>query len=169
MYGDGRRKALIWILVFGLSVMIGATTRGLGMNQSELQLMANERMLDAAALIAGNRWAYAYYVAGYAVECALKSCVLSRMIHTGGIFTDKKFSEKCWTHDFGELVELAGLKPELNQQLANSPAFAGNWGTTATWKETSRYEQKTEPEARLLYEAINHNSDGVLKWIRNYW
>ncbi len=44
--------------------------------------MAQERILDAEALINGDRWAYAFYVAGYAVECALKSCILARMIHS---------------------------------------------------------------------------------------
>ena len=131
--------------------------------------MSNERILDADALRAANRWAYAYYVAGYAVECALKSCVLARMIDTEGVFKDKKFAEACWTHDFGKLVELAGLKPQLNLELAANPTFVGLWGTATLWKETSRYEQKTQPEADALYLAITDNADGVMRWIRNYW
>jgi HEPN domain-containing protein len=131
--------------------------------------MADERILDAAALISQGRWAFAYYVAGYAVECALKSCVLARMVHTGAVFEDKKFAERCFTHDFGELVKLAGLKNELDAKLAASSAFVGFWGTATLWKETSRYEEKAEPEARSLYEAISHDPDGVLRWIRNYW
>jgi hypothetical protein len=138
-------------------------------NQATLQLMAAERMLDAAALITSGRWSYAYYVAGYAVECALKSCVLARMIHTGGVFQDKKFAEWCWTHDFGKLVDLAGLTPELNAQLASGGPFVGYWGRVAQWKETSRYEVKTEAEARALFEAIDNKPDGVLVWIQNYW
>lgn len=62
-------------------------SEGVDVNQALLQLMANERILDAGALRATGRWAYAYYVAGYAVECALKSCVLAQMIYTGGVFT----------------------------------------------------------------------------------
>jgi hypothetical protein len=135
--------------------------------------MAEERIVDAQVLLSGSRWAYAYYVAGYAVECALKACVLARMIHTGGVFQDKKFAEWCWTHEFGKLVELAGLTDELNTKLSASAAaggaFVGYWGTATQWKETSRYEDKTEAEAKALYEAIHHDPDGVLKWIRNYW
>lgn len=135
--------------------------------------MAEERILDAEALINGSRWAYAYYVAGYAVECALKSCVLARMILTGGVFEDKKFAEKCLTHDFDELIKLAGLINELNAKLAASAAvggiFVANWGTATQWKETSRYEQKSEADAKALYAAITANPDGVLQWIRNYW
>lgn len=139
------------------------------MNQALLRLMADERVLDAGALRAAGRWAYAYYVAGYAVECALKSCVLAQMIHTGGVFTSKKFAEECFTHDFGTLVKLAGLTPMLNAELAANPAFVAFWGTAILWKETSRYEQKLQPEADALYLAITDNANGVMRWIRNYW
>ncbi|HEY7424547.1 MAG TPA: HEPN domain-containing protein [Gemmataceae bacterium] len=150
------------------------------MNQAELRKMAEERILDAKVLLNGGRWAFAYYVAGYAVECALKSCVLVRMIETGGVFKDKKFAEKCWTHDFGELVELAGLTTELNKTFAGSAAavavggppggsFVVYWETVKRWKESSRYEDTTQVEAEKLYEAITHDPHGVLKWIQNYW
>ena len=131
--------------------------------------MAEDRILDASALRDAGRWAYAYYVAGYAVECALKSCVLAQMIHTGGVFTNKKYSEDCFTHDFGTLVKLAGLTPMLNAELAANPVFVGFWGTVGLWKETSRYEPKTQPEADTLYTAITDNTNGVMRWIRNYW
>lgn len=143
------------------------------MNQAELRHIAEERILDAESLINGGRWSGAYYVAGYAVECALKSCVLARMIHTGGVFQDKKFAEQCFTHDFGKLIELAGLKNELNTELAASAAaggaFPANWGIVTQWKEISRYEDKIEAEAKFLFDAITQNPDGVLKWLRNYW
>jgi hypothetical protein len=143
------------------------------MNQAELQQLATERIYDADALLAGGRWAFAYYVAGYAVECALKSSVLARMVVTGGVFQDKKFAADCWTHDFDELINVAGLAPELNARLAASAAagdaFVTNWGIVTQWKETVRYETKTEGKARDLYRAITDNPDGVLLWIQNYW
>lgn len=143
------------------------------MNQAELQKMATERILDAEALLKAGRWAYAYYVAGYAVECALKSCVLAQMIYTGGVFQRKKFAEECFTHDFGELLDLAGLRNALNAQLAASAgagaAFGVYWGRAAQCKETRRYEDRTQAEAERLYEAITHNPDGVLRWVQNYW
>ena len=44
------------------------------MNRSSLQNLANERIKDAEALLMAGRWSGAYYLAGYAVECALKAC-----------------------------------------------------------------------------------------------
>ena len=79
--------------------------------------MANERIKDAKALIDGKRWEFAYYAAGYAVECALKSCLLARMIYTGWIFDDNvKKVDDCRTHDFLKLIHIAGLSDELNTE-----------------------------------------------------
>jgi hypothetical protein len=150
------------------------------LNQAELRQLATERIRDAEALIAGGRWEFAYYAAGYAVECGLKSCLLARMIHTGWVFLPKVRIDECLTHDFGSLIGLAGLRVELNAKLAASAAsaapggppgglFSYHWGTALQWKVTSRYESKTEAEARALYEAITHDPDGILRWIQNYW
>jgi hypothetical protein len=137
--------------------------------------MSEERLKDAKVLIDGARWEFAYYAAGYAVECALKSCMLARMIHSGWIFEAeaKKSIEDCRTHDFTKLIKIAGLKDELNHRLnqsaANGDGFLGNWERVLDWKVDSRYEAKSEIEARTIYSAIADEPDGVLKWIQNYW
>jgi hypothetical protein len=135
--------------------------------------MAEERILDAKALLDGGRWAYAYYVTGYAVECALKSCLLARMIHTGWVFQEKVKVDECLTHDFGKLIQIAGLTAELNANHAASAAaggaFGANWDTVNQWEVTTRYESKTEAEAKALFNAVTHDPDGVLRWIQNYW
>jgi hypothetical protein len=45
------------------------------MNRAELQRLAKERISDAKVLLAARHWSAAYYLAGYAVECALKACI----------------------------------------------------------------------------------------------
>jgi HEPN domain-containing protein len=140
-------------------------------NQADLRKMAEERIKDARALIRGKRWEFAYYVAGYSVECALKSCILARMIHTAWVFEEKPRDYR--VHDFAKLVTLAGLDSELATRQATSRAsgdrFDSNWVTVAAWKPTSRYASKTETEARDLFDAITHKPDGVLRWLMNYW
>src|SRR6266851_9497943 len=118
------------------------------MNRAELRQLAEDRALDAAALLAGGRWGGAYYLAGYAVECGLKACVLVHVEATGAIFQDKKFAEKCWTHDLDALLGLANLKPPMDIDAAANLVLSGNWATATDWNEASRYEQKTEAEAR---------------------
>ncbi len=143
-------------------------------NQAELRQMANERIKDAKALIDGKRWEFAYYAAGYAVECALKSCVLARMIYAGRVFDDDvKKVDDCRTHEFLKLIQIAGLRDELNTALKTSLAagreFVTNWDTVKLWKVTSRYEPCTEADAKKLYAAISDDPHGVLKWIQKFW
>ena len=144
------------------------------MNQAELRQMAEERIKDAKALLKGIRWEFAYYSAGNAVECALKSCLLSRMVLTGWVFEEQvKRVDDCRTHDFEKLIDIAGMRDELFDRLdASSVAgdgFANNWKIVLAWKVTSRYESRTETEARQLFAAITDKPHGVMKWIRSYW
>ena len=67
------------------------------MNRTELHQLAHDRVEDARVLLDNGRWTAAYYLVGYAVETALKACILKFVEDTGIIFTDKKFAEKCWT------------------------------------------------------------------------
>jgi hypothetical protein len=62
------------------------------MNRAELQQLAEDRRLDAEALLAAQRWAGAYYLAGYAVECGLKACIMAYVERTGVIFKNPKFA-----------------------------------------------------------------------------
>jgi hypothetical protein len=142
-------------------------------NQADLRQMAEERIKDARALIRGKRWEFAYYAAGYSIECALKSCLLARMIHTAWVFEEKWDARKCLTHNFNDLIGLAGLDNELIARQAASRAsgdlFDSNWKTVVAWTVTSRYAPRTEAEARDLFAAITHNPDGVLRWLKRYW
>jgi hypothetical protein len=142
-------------------------------NQADLQRLSGERIKDAEALLAGGRWEFAYYSAGYAVECAMKSAILARMVLTGWVFQEKWDARKCLTHDMDELITLAGLRDELDDRVRVSGTtgdpFLSFWGVVKGWKVTSRYESKTEAEAKDLYTAIAQNPDGVLLWIQKFW
>lgn len=142
------------------------------MNRAQLQRLAQIRLDDAQALLVSARWPAAYYLAGYAVECALKSCVLQHVHDSGVIFSDPKYLQdlaKCWTHDFRLLIKLAGLTVTLGTARATNPALDGYWKIAEDWSETSRYEEKTELEAKTLYGAVIHNPDGVFLWIQQHW
>ena len=142
------------------------------MNKEELRQLAEDRVLDAQALLAGGRWSFAYYVSGYAIECGLKASILARMGLTGWIFEPKVKIDEVITHDFTKLLTIAGLKAEHDAALATSAAagtnFVGNWGIVSSWNVSSPYAPHTEAEARELHRAVTE-ADGVLPWIRNYW
>lgn len=142
------------------------------MSRAELRQFAEDRILDAQALLAAGRWTGAYYLSGYAVECGLKSCVLAHIERTGMIFKDRKYLRSlgdCWTHDLDQLVQLAELKAERDRAGAANANLFISWGTVLLWRETSRYEQKAPKEAQDIFNAITHPTDGVLPWIRLHW
>jgi hypothetical protein len=139
-------------------------------NRADFQKMATERIADARALLTARRWAGAYSLAGYTVECGLKSCVLVRVAAAAEvIFDDRRFSEKCWTHGLAQLVELAGLDADFGAARNADPNLSDNWGIVSVWTEASRYERKTKEKAEELYEAITHKTHGVLPWIKGRW
>jgi HEPN domain-containing protein len=138
-------------------------------NRTELQQLARDRVEDARVLLDNSRWTAAYYLAGYAVETALKACILRFVEETGVIFTDKKFAERCWTHRIEDLVKQANLEPVRGQDIGANATLGSYWGVAEAWTEVSRYQQKTEADARDLFEAVTSDPDGVFRWIQQHW
>ena len=142
------------------------------MNQLELQQLAEERVQDARALLDAGRWSSAYYLIGYAVECGMKACILAYLTKNAGIIFEegrKKYSENCWTHEIERLVELAALGPQRQSAIEGNASVARNWLIVKDWKESSRYELKSQAEAERLFDAVTNNPDGVLAWIKSHW
>ncbi|HUY89940.1 MAG TPA: hypothetical protein VMV10_14485 [Pirellulales bacterium] len=121
------------------------------------------RMEEAKLLIdAKSDWDGAYYLAGYAVEFALKIRIISQLMKSNS-FPDKKLADNYYKHDLTVLRKAAGLDEEMDKD----PLVNQKWVTVKDWSEQSRYEiGATEPEARDLYEAIEN---GVLPWIKARW
>lgn len=140
------------------------------MTRVEWQQLAERLLVDAKNLLDGHRWSAAYYLAGYAVECGLKACILVRLIATTEVlFEDRRFSEKCWTHALLDLVKLAGLESIRAQDATANQAFGKNWELVKDWSESSRYKATTFQKAKKFHDAITHKKDGVMPWIRARW
>jgi hypothetical protein len=139
-------------------------------NRLHWQQLAERWLVDAKALLDARRWPAAYYLAGYAVECGFKACVLARLVAVPEvIFEEKKFSEKSWTHNLRELVKLAGLEAAHEADARSNPAFGRNWQVVKDWSEQARYSNATHQKAKKLYSAITDTTNGVMPWIRNHW
>jgi len=135
--------------------------------------LAEVRLQDAVGLLGIARWSCAYYIAGYAVECALKALIVRDAERTGSVFDDKRaasqFLDTFFVHDLEKLFKAAKLEADFGIARGANPALERYWDTVKRWKETSRYQQKGQLEAEALVQAINHDPDGVMKWIRDHW
>lgn len=135
--------------------------------------LADIRLKDAEGLLGIKRWACAYYVAGYAVECAFKALIVRDAERSGSVFDDKKLAtqllDSFFIHDLEKLCKAANLDAAFGTARGANPALDNYWQIVKDWKETSRYQQKGQPEAEKLVGALNHDPDGVMKWIRTRW
>jgi len=85
------------------------------------------------------------------------------------IFQDRRYSEKCWTHNIEDLVKLANLQTAREADIADNETLGKNWLVVKDWTETARYQQKSQTEAEKLFDADNDNTNGVMQWIRDRW
>ncbi len=138
------------------------------MDRDQLQDLAALRLADAEALLAANRWAAAYYVLGYCIECALKACVVKQFRLYE--MPDKKLVDSFYTHELDKLLSISGVKSDLEGRTRTDSNFKINWNTVKDWRETARYEVAiTEARARAMYEAVANGSSGVLIWLKTQW
>lgn len=137
------------------------------MNRDDLKELARIRLKDARTLLENGNYEGAYYICGYVVEFGLKACIAKQMRQYD--FPDRKFVNRIYTHDLEELVGLAGLKIELDQEKESDKGFETNWIIVTKWSEESRYRRYNESEARDLYSAITNRKNGVLQWIKRHW
>jgi len=136
-------------------------------NRIQFQRLAEERVRDAEALLNAGQWSGAYYLAGYAVECALKACIAKQTkLHD---FPDKDRVLRSYSHRIEALVEEAGFKIARDRDAVANVALGDNWSAVKDWDEKSRYELWTETEARELFVAVTHPFEGVLPWIVVRW
>jgi HEPN domain-containing protein len=135
------------------------------MNRVDLQQLTEDRIADAQVLLDAGRWSAAYYMAGYAIECALKACIAKQTNQHD--FPDKDQAYRAYTHSLTGLVKVVLLHDDMHttQALAN-PELYKNWQVVKDWTEQARYEQTDEKSARELHAAITDANSGVLSWVK---
>ena len=139
------------------------------MNRSDFQTLAEVRIKEALVMLENQCYEGAYYLAGYAVECALKACI-ARNTNQYDFPPDRNTVSRIYSHNLEGLLQVAGLERERRAQAEARPAFSVYWKCVTDWSEEARYEHSiTRQDAENLYLAITDEEDGVLPWLRNYW
>jgi len=103
------------------------------MNRSDLQRLSRIRLREARILLNNRSYEGAYYLLGYAVECAFKACIARRTRRYD--FPDRKFAVDIYTHDLSKLLNLSGLEPEHRRESIRNPIFELNWTIVKDWSE----------------------------------
>lgn len=137
------------------------------MNRKDLQLLARTRLAEAKILLSEGRPDGAYYLAGYAVECALKACIAKGTQRHE--FPDKKTVDASYTHNLRDLMKVANLELARLEEAKRDPLFRNHWDLVQQWSEQSRYRRHSSEMATALVEAIGDRRHGVIAWIRRQW
>lgn len=141
--------------------------------------MANERALfqqlarlrlDEAKLLFQHKLACgAYYLAGYAIECALKARIAAQF--RGNEIPDKTLVNKVYTHDLPDLLRLAGLEADLDSARRADSDLDRRWSIVKNWSEQARYGIWTEPQAAAIIDAVDGTAGhgGLFQWLSARW
>ena len=139
------------------------------MNRGDFQEISRIRRREAASLLKTKHYAGAYYLIGYAVECALKACIAKQTMRYD--FPPKKnIVSDYYSHDLGKLINQAGLKHDFDNDKNKNAKLQLNWTTVKDWNEESRYRTDiSRAEAEGLYSACTSRKNGLLSWIKTKW
>jgi len=138
------------------------------MNKADLQELVNIRLKEAEILLKSDYYSGAYYLMGYALECACKACIAKNIKQYD--FPNKELLKNSYTHDLSKLIGAAGLKQALEKQEEKDGDFKLNWGIAKDWSTSTRYSyviKRTKVE--VLFNAITHDKSGILTWLKTYW
>lgn len=138
------------------------------MNKSDLEALVEIRVSEARVLLEFESYQGAYYLAGYALECAIKACIAKQVQQFD--FPNKDLAQKSHQHKLTDLLGVAGLKQKLSEKEKADTDFQLNWAVAKDWTVDSRYERSVEStKANDLYQAVTNEDSGILAWLKTFW
>jgi HEPN domain-containing protein len=138
------------------------------MTKNDFQQLARIRLKEARILLSNGFYEGSYYLAGYAVECAIKACIAKNVKRFD--FPDKELANKSYSHDLEQLIKLAGLQNQLDGLMKSNKKFEVNWTIVKDWSEQKRYStQIPDIVAKEFYSALTARQNGIMVWLRSKW
>lgn len=136
---------------------------------SEQGKAGKHRMDDAQVLLGAARWRGAMYMAGYRVECLLKTKLMRKYkchnleeleeeLHTRGLLAEHA---TIYTHQLHQLLRMTGAMDRMRENPANWQSFA----IVNTWIPAWRYNpDSSNPDAaKDFLKAV----EDVSQWVEN--
>jgi HEPN domain-containing protein len=133
-------------------------------DRASFEQLAEFRLAEARLLLENGFPSGAYYLAGYAIECALKAIIAASF--RANEIPDKSRVNSVYTHNLKELLYHAGLKSLLENDMNGSADLRESWAIASKWSEHARYEIWTLDDAVLMLEAVGAADKGLLRWLQ---
>jgi len=136
-------------------------------NRGEFQQLARMRLREARVLMRTGNFQGAYYLAGLAVECALKACI-AKNTKRHDFPPNINAARDIYSHDLVKLIGVAKLQAILDAERNRNAVLDTNWDVVLKdWNVNSRY-MVTRLNATDLYKAVA-GRNGVMQWLRQRW
>lgn len=105
----------------------------------DLRKLARARLQDAQVLFKARRFDGSYYIAGYAVELALKARICRTLKWAEFPLTSAEFEglRSLKTHDLEVLRKLSGIEAKIRATLAPEWSVVSNWNPEKRYQATS--------------------------------
>ncbi len=118
-----------------------------------MRAIARARLRDAQALLRARRFDGAYYLAGYAVEIALKARICRTLRWRGFPETSKEFTGlySLRTHDLEMLLRFSGVEGKVQATRKKE------WSVAVKWNPEKRYQavgQSARQEAGDMVTSV---------------
>lgn len=94
-------------------------------DRDTLRTLAAARLGEAKVLFGAGQPSGAYYLAGYAIECAIKARIAGQF--RANEIPERKLINNIYTHDLSKLLELAGLQAEIDLATQGDDDFRQKW------------------------------------------
>lgn len=134
-----------------------------------LQQLAKLRLDEAKLLADGKQFSGAYYIAGYAIECAIKALIATQFREHE--IPDKSLVDKIYTHNLAALMGLSGVGESFDAACEADPELNRRWVIVKNWSEQARYSVWTEAQALAMIDAIDGDGKtrGLFLWLSARW
>lgn len=136
--------------------------------KKNLQDLARLRLKEAKALFDAGLYDGCVYLAGYAVELALKARIC-RVLKISK-YPAEGFGSSYKVHSLDQLKVLAALDPDIS--VTKNKDLFDNWSIAVKWDPEQRYDPPgtyDEPAAKDILDSIQSKPDGVLTWLTKRW
>lgn len=119
----------------------------------DLRAIARARLRDAQVLLRAKRFDGAFYLAGYAIELALKARICRTLRWPGFPETSQDFKglQSLRTHDLEILLSFSGVEARVRTR------YSAEWSVVVKWSPEKRYQavgQSTPQEAADMVTSV---------------
>ncbi|HEY1979383.1 MAG TPA: hypothetical protein VGH13_04790 [Xanthobacteraceae bacterium] len=120
-------------------------------------------------LVSEKQFSGAYYLAGYAIECALKALIAGQF--RANEIPDKALVDKIYSHNLAALLSLSGLGKPFDIARQDDPELDRRWSFFKNWSEQARYSIWTQAQALAMVDAVDGDGKigGIFQWLSARW